>query len=92
MAQGTLQEPVTQSAGFSSRKNTKQAEDDNEEKSNLVGLNTWTRKDKMIMFMNLFMKVGDAIEIYLPGIVTQVGIMCILPLQSFSNIIIYMMK
>ena len=32
----------------------------------------WSRKDKLLVALNTLIKTGDSIEIYLPGVITQV--------------------
>ena len=37
-----------------------------------IGNDAWSRQDKLLVTLNTLVKCGDSIEIYLPGIITQV--------------------
>ena len=45
---------------------------------------SWTRKDYTLLTLNIMIKFGDAVEIYLPGVITQ-QVSCQMELSSLQE-------
>ena len=45
---------------------------------------SWTRNDVMLLTLNILVKFGDAVEIYLPGVITQL-VSCQMDLTSLEE-------
>ena len=41
--------------------------DSNREDTNLIGKNSWTTMDKILLLFGVLINLGDGVEIYLPG-------------------------